>query len=55
MEIKLTPHQWTDLKKIVAQGAHAERRMGYPIEIVNGDILIEIEESETKIVLVDEE
>ena len=51
MNIKLTSHQWIDLKKIVTLGITAERRLGYPIEIINGDTKIEIEESETKIVL----
>ena len=53
MKIELTPHQWTDLKKIVALGAAAERRMGLPIEVINGDVKIDIKESATEITLED--
>ena len=55
MEIILTAEQWADLKKIVALGAHAERRTDLPIEVINGDIKVEISETETKINLIDGE
>lgn len=52
-EIELSPEQWRDLKRIVSQGAHAERRMTAPIEIVNGDVSIDIKADEIKIILLD--
>ena len=43
MNINLTAHQWADLKRMVSLGAQAERRLGLPVEIINGDSKIEID------------
>ena len=43
MDIKLNASQWADLKRMVALGTQAERRLGLPVEIINGDSKIEIE------------
>ncbi len=43
MKIQLSAHQWTDLKKLVALGSQAERRLSAPVQIVNGDSQIDIE------------
>ena len=56
IEIGLTAHQWLDIKRIVGLGAHAERRISPPIEIINGDTKVEIEADGTaKITLSDPE
>jgi len=46
-KITLSPEQWHDLKKIVIQGASAERRMGYPVFVENGDVSIEVDTEQT--------
>ena len=53
MEITLTPVQWNSLKVIVDQGKLAEMQLGLPIELVNGDQKIKIEEEEVEITLED--
>lgn len=55
MQIVLTQEQWRDLKRIVALGAHAERRMSPPIELSNGAVKVEIKEAEVNITLTGEE
>jgi len=49
--IYLTAAQWRALKGIVLQGKMAERALGLPLEITNGDQKIEITEEETTITL----
>lgn len=55
MRIDLTPAQWIQLQGIVIQGRRAQRRLGLPIELVNGEVSIEITANETTINLIDEE
>lgn len=55
MEITLTPAQWLDLKGIVAQGMAVERALGQPVEVINGEIKIEVNDNKTIITLADEE
>ena len=44
--LNLSPAAWREIKGIVTQGALAERGLGKPIEVING---------ETKIVITDEQ
>lgn len=53
MEIILTPAQWADLQTLVIQGRQAVAKLGMPIELKNGDQIIEIKADETKITLTD--
>ena len=51
MEIELTRAQWESLKPLVSAAARAQRTLGVPLEIDNGDQKIEIDEAEVKITL----
>ncbi len=53
MEIKLNASQWADLKRMVSLGAQAERRLGVPVEVTNGDSKIEINQDGTVKITVD--
>lgn len=53
MEIVLTPKQWEELKRIVAQGEAAERSLGKPIEVSETNTKIEIKETDVVINLTD--
>jgi len=53
-QIELTLTQWGKLKGIVAQGERAERALGPPVEVINGDTKIEIEENQVTIELEDD-
>lgn len=53
MEILLTRAQWTALQGIILHGAQAERDLGRPLEIKNGDQGIEITDDDVKITLID--
>ena len=55
MQIKLTLKQWDSLVALVVQGKRAQRTLGIPLEIINGDQTIEIDQNEVKITLDDEE
>ncbi len=51
MEIKLTRAQWAALKPLVRQGDRAERALGLPVEIDNGDQKIKITSDEVVLTL----
>ena len=53
MKIKLSLMQWEQLKKLVAQGGNAQRRLSLPINLSNGVGSIEIETDGVKIELED--
>jgi len=53
MEIELTRAQWEAVIPLVKMGQRAEKRLGLPIELDNGDQHIEIKENEIKIILED--
>ena len=53
MEITLTPAQWKALYPLVAIALKAERKLGLPIDIDNGNQQIEIKSDEVKITLED--
>ena len=55
MEIKLTADGWADLKRMVTLGAQAERRLGLPVEVINGDSKIEIDRDGSAKIVVDGE
>ncbi len=51
MEIILTRVQWDNLVPLIKHGYRAEKHLGVPLEIDNGDQKIEIAEDEVKITL----
>lgn len=53
MVITLTTAQWAALVPLVKQGQRAQRALGIPVEIDNGDQKIEIKADEVKITLAD--
>ena len=53
MNIILTRAQWKALIPIVSLGRRAERKLGLPIDLDNGDQQIEITADEVKITLED--
>lgn len=52
--IVLTVSEWAHLKGIVAQGERVERALGIPVEVINGDTKIEINEDAVTISLAHE-
>ncbi len=52
--IALTPAQWKALKPLVDQGRQAERSLGLPVEVINGDQQIQ-NTAERIVILLDEE
>ncbi len=53
MEITLTRSQWRALVPLIRQAWRAERVLGVPLDIDNGDQQIEIDLEEIKITLED--
>ena len=53
MEIVLTTAQWASMMPLVKQGHRAQKALGVPVEIDNGDQKIEIEASGVTITLAD--
>lgn len=53
MLIILTREQWENLVPIIKQGYRAEKNLGFPVDIDNGDQKIEISVEEIKITLSD--
>ena len=53
MDITLTRKQWRALVPLVHQAARAERVLGIPVQIDNGDQKVEITADEITITLVD--
>ncbi len=53
MKIKLTRKQWRAIVPLIQQATRAERTLGVPLDIDNGDQKIEIKVDEIKITLVD--
>ena len=53
MLITLTRAQWVAVVPLIKVGQRAEDQLGLPVQIDNGDQLIEINEDEVKITLAD--
>lgn len=54
MLITLTPAQWAAIVPLIKVGKRAELALGLPIDLNNGDQLIEITADEVKITLTDQ-